>query len=190
MKNLLLTAAFCALGTAASAVTQDFEGFNGGDDITGQDLGGFTLTAGGDIVEIVNAYDYFGTGYFIGSNPFVNDNPYRADFSVLGVNQVSVGVGDANADADDLFLFAYDMFDTLIDSYTTSIANSFVGFETLTVSGPNIAYVVFGGGNQVFPNSVYADNFTYSTAAVPLPAGGLLLLGALGLLGFGRRRRA
>lgn len=61
---------------------------------------------------------------------------------------MSVGVGDVNADADDLFLFAYDLFDNLIDSYTTSIADSFVGFETLTVSGANIAYVVFGGGNQ------------------------------------------
>ena len=71
-----------------------------------------------------------------------------------------------------------------------------IGFNDLTTDARgrifvgSLAYVVFGGGNQLYPNSVYADNFTYSTAAVPLPAGGLLLLGALGLLGFGRRRRA
>lgn len=80
MKNLLLTAAFCALGTAASAVTQDFEGFNGGDDITGQDLGGFTLTAGGDIVEIVNAYDSFRDRLFHRIQPIRERQPLPCRF--------------------------------------------------------------------------------------------------------------
>ena len=180
---------FAMSAGAAQAVTQNFDSYSGGTVLTGVDVGGFSLSSGGDPVQINSSVGFFGTGAFIETDPFSNASPFRADFLVSGVNSVSVDVGDANGDADDLFLFAYDSIGGLIDSFTTSIIASYVGFETLTVSGPNIAYVVFGGGSSAFPNSVYADNFSYTVATVPLPAGGLLLAGGLGLMGMARRRR-
>jgi hypothetical protein len=40
-----------------------------------------------------------------------------------------------------------------------------------------------------FPNSIYADKLVFQTAVVPLPAGGLLILSALGGLAIARRRK-
>jgi hypothetical protein len=182
----------CALGGATTAVAavQDFESFSEFDVITGVDLGGFSITAGGDGISVLNAGNFFGTGNFIQTDPFDNSNPYRADFSVSGVSSVSVDVGDNNQDPDDLFLRAYDAFDTLLSSFAISITSSFVGFETLTVTGTDIAYVVFGGAGQGGRNNVYADNFSYQTVSpIPLPAALPLLATAFGGLGFLARRR-
>ena len=190
LKTTIAAVALCAAGSMASAVTQDFEGFSEFDVITGLDLGGFSLTAGGDGVSVLNAGNFFGTGNFIQTDPFDNTNLFRADFSVAGVSMVSVDIGDNNADADDLYLYAYDAANNLLTSDTKSILSSFVGFETLTVSAANISYVLFGGAGVNGKNNLYADNFIYDTAQVPLPAGGILLLTALLGIGAAKRRKS
>ena len=190
MKQFLTAAVLSlALGTGANAATQDFDSFTESDVITGLDLGGFSITAGSDSVSILNSGNFFGTGNFIQTDPFSNDNPFRADFSVAGVSSVSIGLGDNNADEDNLFVNAYDALDNLLDSTSLFNPAANVGFETLSVFGSDIAYVVFGGTGQDGKYNVYADNFSFEVAAVPLPAGGLLLLGGLGAFGALRRRK-
>jgi hypothetical protein len=49
---------------------------------------------------------------------------------------------------------------------------------------------VFKDSTGTLGLSVDVSTWTYSLAAVPLPASAVLLLGALGALGFARRRRA
>ena len=189
IKTAIAAALFCAAGSMASAVTQDFESFSALDDITGTDLGGFSLSAGSDPVMVVGG-NYFGTGNFIQTVPFDNINPFRADFSVAGVSTVSVDIGDNNGDADDLYLFAFDAADNALAFDSVSILDTYIGFKTLTVSAADISYVLFGGHGLNDNNNLYADNFTYDTALVPLPAGGILLLTALLGLGAAKRRKS
>ncbi len=104
---------------------------------------------------------------------------------------VSVELGDFGADTDDLFLAAYDSFNNLLgaDIFPGSTSDTLVN---LSVSFANISYVLFGSTNPQFLNSVFADNLTFtadSTPAIPLPAGGLLLLSGMAGLAFVRRRR-
>ena len=190
IKTAIAAALFCAAGSIASAVTQDFESFSELDVITGLEIGGFSLSAGGDDIMVANGGNYFGTGNFIQTVPFDNLNPYRADFSVAGVSMVSVDIGDNNGDADDLNLFAFDAADNPLAFDSVSILDTYIGFKTLTVSAANISYVLFGGTGLDGNNNLYADNFSYETAQVPLPAGGILLLTALLGLGAAKRRKS
>lgn len=188
MKKLLATALMCTFGFAANAATIDFEAETLGDNIAGDNLGGATITQGGNAVNVA-AWATLGPGQFILGNTSVSTG-YRADFDSL-VGSVSVDIGDNNADADDLYLTAYDSFDNIVATDTMSIASSFVGFETLSVASANISYVVFGGFGLGGNMNVYADNLSFEPiAAVPLPAGGLLLIGALGAFGALRRRKS
>ncbi|ARE38751.1 hypothetical protein RGUI_0610 [Rhodovulum sp. P5] len=186
----LAVATSIGLGTAASAalVTIDFNGFTPGTEITGVDLGGVSITQNGSSVFAWQDANVSADTIILG-NTSTSDG-YRADFANV-VSSVSVDVGDNNADADDLYLEAYDSLDNLIASDTAFIDSAFVGFETLSVAGTDIAYVIFGGYGVGGLMNVYADNLIFETVAadVPLPAGGALLFGALGAFGLARRKR-
>lgn len=182
IKTLLIAGAFCLAGGAVGATTLDFDTAVG--DLAGVDLGEVTITAGGSPVSAAStpngttgllAYD-FNCGCF--------PNAFTATFETA-MTDVSVDLGDFNQDADDLYLYAYDAANVLVDSFLISIDAAFIGLETLTVSATSISYVVFGGVGLNGENNVYADNLTFSgnVAAVPVPAAGLLLIGGLGLLG-------
>jgi PEP-CTERM motif len=106
-----------------------------------------------------------------------------------GANFVSIDLGDFNSDADSLFLRAYDAANNLLGSDAFEIDAAFVGMVTLSVSIAGIDRVEFGGvGGQ--GSSLYGDNFTYNTGAVPEPATwAMMLLGFGGLGAMLRSRR-
>ncbi len=198
LKSVIAGLALCLTSTIGSAatVTLDFDGLRG--NITGLDLGGVSITAGTNDVSI----GFSGTGSFalINQNSFYGigspDNLFRADFSVAGVSSVSIGMGDGRyfdpvEDNDELILEAYDRNDVLLARTFASILSFFEIYLPLQVAAPNISYVRFGGIDENGLNTIYADNlsFTYEPpiAPVPLPATGVLLIAALGLLAAARR---
>lgn len=94
---------------------------------------------------------------------------------------------------------AYSAVNALIDSFSVSVSGAAVnGVETL--SGGIISYLLFRGSGGYVTVSGLTYNYDGTTdgrnddidgvAPVPLPAGGLLLIAALGALGLARRRIA
>ncbi len=118
------------------------------------------------------------------------NNKSRADFSLAGITNVSVVLGDFNSDQDSIFLEAYDTFGNLIGSDSAILPWDLSGGKLLSVTtNSDISYVKFwgvGGSN----NSVYFDNFQYNGKVVPEPAS--MLLFSIGGLAFGafRKKRA
>lgn len=186
MFKSIIAGGFLALSTvAAQATTIDFEALSG--DITGDDLGGVAISQNGATINVTTTSNL--TLGILG-NPDTADL-YRADFTATDTTDVSVDIGDFNQDADDLILEAYDVAGNLIASDYLTIPASFDGMETLTVMATDISYILFGAHGLSGFNNVYADNLVFSSnvASVPLPATGLMLLSALGLVGAKRRRK-
>jgi len=184
-------AASIRLGGAANAatVTIDFNSHTPGTDITGIDLGCASITQDGNTLYAVEWLEVGPDTMILGVNS--TSAGYRADFDEIAAS-VSLDLGDRNADADDIYLEAYDSPDNLVAFGTAYLDPAFIGLETLSVSGSNISHVVFGGYGFSDDMSVHAGNLIFETAAsvVPLPAGGALLIGALGALGLARRKRS
>jgi hypothetical protein len=71
-----------------------------------------------------------------------------------------------NQDPDLLLLESCTAAGTRVGYAEELIGASFIGMRTLTVTAPNVAYVIFGGRPPAGGGStVYADNFAYD--AVP-----------------------
>lgn len=100
-------------------------------------------------------------------------NSTVATFDVLSTF-FSVTMGDYNYDIDELFLYAYDAGNNVVDSdFHYNPASSYAG-HTLSVAG-NIAWVKYGVEGDY--NTFYWDNVAFTP--IPIPAA--VLLGMLGL---------
>lgn len=109
----------------------------------------------------------------------------RADFSG-GASSVSIDF-ISNDSADTGLLQAFSATDVLLGTYTTA-SLGFSAFETMTLSGiGNISYILASGDSGASSGGL--DNLSFVSAAIPLPAAGWLLLGAVGGLGFAKRRK-
>ncbi|MDG3006940.1 PEP-CTERM sorting domain-containing protein [Paludisphaera mucosa] len=115
------------------------------------------------------------------------------------VSGVSLDFGDYGADADTLTLSAYSGLDgtgTLLATTTVDLGTSgFPTFATASVAGAQIlSFTIMGTSSALgFENSVFLDNFTFTTtAAVPEPSS-LALIGIAASAGLGawsRKQRA
>jgi len=121
----------------------------------------------------------FATTTAIGRLPQSLFDRIRTDLGCT-TDAVSAGVGDFGQDTETMFLEGYTSGDVLVDSDT--ITTGAAGLNTLSISGPGIAYILTGSGNP-FPNSVFTDNirFTCPSAVggefIPLDATMVLVAG-------------
>lgn len=180
----------------------DFEtGFADGEDITDVNIGGVTLSRGGDLLLVTETVpDAVVGGLFsVWGSPFTSVNPIRFDFFSV-VAEFHLDVGDFGpSDADVFTLNAYSGTGTLVDSETVNFSASDSGFATLTVSESLtdlISYATLSSTSSGgFPGSFFIDNLVFDVevpgsapSPVPLPAGFVLLGTALAGLRLSRRR--
>lgn len=212
LKSIVAAASlsFVAIGAHAHSIgfdhtvefSVDFEtGFSDGDDITGIDIGGVTLSRGGDSLLVTDMVPDAVVGGLLSvwGSPFSSVNPIRFDFLSV-VAEFHLDVGDFGpSDEDVITLNAYTATDTLVDSMTVTFLDGASGFTTLLVSESAtdlISYATLSStSSNGFPGSIFIDNLVFDVeipgsapGPVPLPAGFVLLGTALAGLRFSRRR--
>jgi hypothetical protein len=186
---------FCgaAFATAPNAML-DFEEYYGSGGVIVDDItppGTFpwvTFSSGGNAIYTSATPDpTHGGNVAVLPSPYVNG--YRADFTIGGVDLVTVDLGDYDADIDNIFLKAYDAKGNLLQQDSSVIPDWSYDYTTLQVTKeedqPFFAYVVFGSTGS-YPNSIYADNFGVHAPGAPAIA----LIGLAPLArAWARRRR-
>jgi len=119
-----------------------------------------------------------GTCAIGGTSPFF---PVRTDFPTL-VSAVSAEMGDQSSDLDVMTMEAFDTSDVLVDSATLDCGNC-IGAFTLSVSGPNIAYIITSSVSTIGGSSVLVDNILFTPQVsiggtlLPIDTTALLLAG-------------
>ena len=94
-----------------------------------------------------------------GPNPDPGEAGFKADING-GATFVLVDLGDFGENAETIVFQTFNRSDNLVDQDSINIGTSNQMF-TVSVTAPNIAYVLFGSINSPTEHgSVYADNFT------------------------------
>ena len=110
--------------------------------------------------DLVFAHDGLGTSSRETQWSFEEDRLLRIDFSIV-VNSVSIDVLGDDSGMDVGAMFAYTATGDLVDAVISSEIQQF-DFETLTVSGADIAYVLVGGLDAgPTEDTVGLDNLTF-----------------------------
>ncbi len=190
--SMIAAAALLSLGTAASAATVVLQDdFNYGPN-TQLSIGpSFLLPTWTSTPTI----DYLATGSSFGE--LCQNTGGCIDLD--GSSGVAGALSSATSFTAGTYLLSYDMFGSLrntVETVTISLGSwsqviSLAGVDALSISGLQFTT---DGGFLTFQNGNDGDNIgavltSVTLAAVPLPAGGLLLLGALGGFAALRRRK-
>jgi hypothetical protein len=183
----LVAVATIGLATATAVEGATLVNFNSqsGTGFTNYTESGATFTAvGGGTFEFAvtpeGTVGVFGSG---SPHPLL-----RADIAG-GASDVAVDLGDFNADPDGLLLRAFSSLDVLLTSASLATLGADETMHTLSVSAPNIAYVIFGSqAPSIDGSSVLADNFAYTALApdssiTPMPEPAAMVLFGLGMVG-------
>lgn len=192
LPRLLKSLAGLALSSVvAHAVTVDFNslatGFLGASYTSGAVT--FVPTSGSTLTALTTPN---GTVGLFGGDPISPPYPTIRANITGGATAVSVDLGDYNDDADTIFLEIFNSANVSLGSTSQSLASTFTGMRTLSLSANDIAYAVFGATSPaVNGSSILADNFTYTGAVRTPDAGSTLALFAasLGLIGLAARAR-
>ena len=163
--------AMFGMASTASALTIDFETFGTGVNIEGVNLGGVALSIAGPASIRTSGTPggpLTGSRAIVG-NPGTHANPFVGQFlgALAGnVNFVSIALGDYGADADNLFLRAYNSVNALIGTDTAFLPGGVPGGRILSLSISGIDHIEFGS-TGTFANSVLADNLTFEWGTLP-----------------------
>lgn len=138
---------------------------------------------------IIGKYDETGVEPGFGTFDWV----HAAFDGVVGFVSVDLGdypsTFDGEGDSETLFLNAFDINNLFIGGMVIDIGEYEPSYRTLSVSALGIKSVAFGSYAGFGGSSVYADNFTFDSRAVPEPATWALMILGFGSVGVLLRRR-
>ncbi|MBB4022207.1 MULTISPECIES: hypothetical protein [Actibacterium] len=202
LKTLAASAAFSLCAAAASATVVDMIG--------DQDFADGTAPLWVTDFEAASAGDPAPFNIFVGSDPFrtFGSVEYSHAFSLNSAAPVSASIEIGIFDHDSPAFNPVDTLDIYFDGIlqddtvwrgasgalpsAVTVRSMFVDPALLSDGLLEVGIFAVATGDRRFRGNGIGVDFsklTINTAAVPLPAGAPLLIGALGLLGFVRKRR-
>jgi hypothetical protein len=191
MRTLLILGLAVSFAGSASAFTMiDFDAFAAGTPI-GNNFGGYGVDFWNDTTNTLTVAAQYPGPPFSSPNSAFDSNGYSnshnfAKFIGMPANYVEVCMGDYDADAEDIFLEAYDDSNNLVASDSDFLPADLNGGKVVSVSAASIRWVKFYSTGS-YPGSVFFDNFGFEPVPEPTTVS-LVGFGLLGLAGLLKRR--